>query len=330
MPRILSGIQPSGRLHLGNYCGAIRQFVALQQDYEMFIFVASYHALTSTSDPQALRCAMRDVVIDYLAYGLDGERCNIYLQHDLPEVTELAWILGCHCPKYMMDKAVSFKDKTAKGLAASIGLYTYPVLQAADILIVDADLVPVGRDQVQHIEITRDIAQRFNHGLGAGEQLLKPPAYRLDPSAEVLPGIDGQKMSKSYGNTIDPFMGEKPLRKRIMRIVTDSTPVEDPKDPESCPVFAIFRAIAGAEDERSRDLADRYRNGGLAYGHAKQALFELIMDHFAEARRQRARLVADPGLIDAVLARGAAAARAAAGPVMERVRRAVGLGACKE
>ena len=326
MPRILSGIQPSGRLHLGNYCGAIRQFVALQQDYEMFIFVASYHALTSTSDSQALRGAMRDVVIDYLAYGLDGERCNIYLQHDLPEVTELAWILGCHCPKYLMDKAVSYKDKTAKGLAASIGLYTYPVLQAADILIVDADVVPVGRDQVQHIEITRDIAQRFNHGFGADEPLLKPPAYRLDPCAEVLPGVDGQKMSKSYGNTIDPFMDEKPLRKRIMRIVTDSTPVEDPKDPDSCPVFAIFRAIAGAEDERTRDLADQYRAGGLAYGHAKQALFELIMDHFAEARRRRAQLVVDPGLIDGVLARGAAAAREAAAPVMARVRRAVGLG----
>lgn len=330
MPRILSGIQPSGRLHLGNYCGAIRQFVALQQDHEMFIFVASYHALTSTTDPEVLRTAMRDVVIDYLAYGLDGERCHIYLQHDLPQVTELAWILGCHCPKYLMDKAVSYKDKTAKGLAASIGLYTYPVLQAADILIVDADLVPVGRDQVQHIEITRDIAQRFNHGFGGGEHLLKPPAYRLDPSAEVLPGIDGQKMSKSYGNTIDPFMDEKPLRKRIMRIVTDSTPVEDPKDPDSCPVFAIFRAIAGAEDERTRDLADQYRAGGLAYGHAKQALFELIMDHFAEARRRRAELIADPGQIDEVLARGAAAAQAAAAPVMERVRRAVGLGASKE
>ncbi|MFW5752477.1 MAG: tryptophan--tRNA ligase [Planctomycetota bacterium] len=326
MPRILSGIQPSGQLHLGNYCGAIRQFVDMQVDHEMFIFVASYHALTSVEDPAALRAAQRQVVIDSLAFGLDPEQTNLYLQQDLPQVTELAWILGCCCPKYLMDKAVSYKDKVAKGLAPSIGLYTYPVLQAADILIVDAELVPVGKDQVQHIEITRDLAQKINHRFGSEDRpVLVLPDYRLASGADVLPGIDGQKMSKSYGNTIDPFLDEKPLRKQIMKIKTDSTPLEEPKDPSGCPVFAIYRAIAGAEDERTTDLAARYRAGGMGYGHAKQALFELVWEHFAPARERRQALAADPGHVDAVLRRGAAAAAEVAEQTMARVRAAVGL-----
>ena len=272
MKRILSGLQPSGQLHLGNYAGAIRQFLGLQNEYEVFVFVASYHTLTTIHDAETMRANIRQVVIDYLAFGLDPERCNIYLQHDVPQVTELSWILSCMCPNHLMDKAVSYKDKLAKGLTANVGLYSYPILQAADILIVDADLVPVGKDQVQHIEITRDLAGKFNHKFG---DVLKLPEYRLRPDADVLPGIDGEKMSKSYGNIIDPFMDEKPLRKRVMKIKTDSTPMEDPKDPTICPVYQNFKAIAGTDDQRTTDLAEQYCAGGMGYGHAKQALVRI-------------------------------------------------------
>jgi len=322
MKRILSGIQPSGQLHLGNYAGAIRQFVEMQHDHEMFIFVAAYHALTSMRDPQALRANSRQVVIDYIAFGLDPAKTNIYLQQDVPQVTELAWLLSCVCPIHLMDKATSYKDKVAKGLQATVGLYTYPILQAADILSVNPDIVPVGQDQVQHIEITRDLAQKFNTAFG---EVFKLPDYKLREGAGILPGVDGQKMSKSYDNTIDPFMPEKPLRKRIMKIVTDSTPQEDPKDPLTCNVFHIFRAIAGEHDPRTQELAGQYRAGGMVYGHAKQALYELILDHFAEARRKRSELQNDPGYIDRVLRDGATAARAEIGVVTSRAREAAGL-----
>jgi len=322
MKRVLSGIQPSGQLHLGNYAGAIRQFIDMQDDHELFIFVASYHAMTSSHDAEQLRANIRQVVIDYVAFGLDPDKANIYLQQDVPQVTELAWMLSCVCPKHMMDKATSFKDKTAKGLAASIGLYTYPILQAADILSVDPDLVPVGKDQIQHVEITRDLAQKFNHYYG---EVFKVPDYRVPEDAGVLPGIDGQKMSKSYDNTIDPFLAEKPLRKRIMKIKTDSTPVEDAKDPEQCPVFQIYRAIAGREDEHTVALAERYRAGGMGYGEAKQALFELIMDHFGPARARREQLMADPQQLDAILQKGATTARERVNDVTRRARAAAGL-----
>ncbi|MAX23012.1 MAG: tryptophan--tRNA ligase [Phycisphaeraceae bacterium] len=320
--RILSGIQPSGQLHLGNYAGAIRQFVDMQGEYEVYIFVASYHALTSTRDPEVLRNNIRQIVIDYIAFGLDPKQANIYLQHDVPQVTELSWILSCVCPKHMMDKATSYKDKTAKGLAASIGLYTYPILQAADILSVDPDFVPVGEDQIQHIEITRDLAQKFNHHYG---ETFKLPAHRIRADAGVLPGLDGEKMSKSYCNTIDPFMPEKKLRKLLNKIVTDSTPMEDPKEPETCTVYKIFKAIAGSDDQRTVDLANQYRAGGMGYGHAKKALADLILDHFGEARQRREALMADPGYVEQVLADGAAAAREKVGEVTERARKAVGL-----
>lgn len=322
MKRILSGIQPSGQLHLGNYAGAIRQFIELQNTHEMFIFVASLHALTSTRDPEAMRGNTRQVVIDYIAFGLDPSRTHIYLQQDVPQVTELAWLLACVCPKHLMDKATSYKDKVAKGLAASIGLYTYPILQAADILAVDADLVPVGEDQIQHIEITRDLAQKFNQQFG---EVFKLPQYMVRPDAGVLPGLDGQKMSKSYGNTIDPFLEEKPLRKLIMKIKTDSLPVEAVKDPDTCTVYQIFRAIAGRDDSRTRQLADRYRGGGLGYGEAKEALFTLILEHFGPARQRRSALMKDPGYIDQVLRDGVEAAHRQIEPVLARARQAVGL-----
>jgi len=328
MKRVLSGIQPSGQLHIGNYAGAIKQFVDMQADHEMFVFVASYHALTSSRDAEELRTNTRQVVIDYLAFGLDPAKhpgTYIYLQQDVPQVTELAWMLSCVCPKHLMDKATSYKDKTARGLAASVGLYTYPILQAADILSVDPDLVPVGKDQVQHVEITRDLAQKFNNAYG---EVFKVPAYKLRGDAEVLPGVDGQKMSKSYGNDIDPFMPEKPLRKRIMKITTDSTPVDESKDPEKCTVYQIYRGLAGRDDPRTLELADRYRatgDAGMGYGHAKQALFELILDHFGEARTRREELMNDPGYVDQVLADGASAAQAKVAEVTERARQAAGL-----
>jgi tryptophanyl-tRNA synthetase len=323
MKRVLSGLQPSGQLHLGNYVGAIQQFLKLQDSHEMFVFVASYHALTSTRDPQQLRANIRQVVVDYLAFGLDPSRCRIYLQQDVPGVCELSWMLACVCAKGMMDKATTFKDKVAKGLPASIGLYTYPILQAADILGVDADIVPVGEDQRQHVEITRDLAEKFNAQFGP---TFKLPDILVRPDAGVIPGIDGQKMSKSYGNDIDPFMPEKPLRKRVMKIVTDSTPVEEPKNPERCSVFEIYRALAGKDDPRTAALDQRYRAGGMGYGDAKQALYELILDHFADARRRREELMKDPGHIDRVLRQGAESARAAMDPIVERARKAAGLG----
>jgi tryptophanyl-tRNA synthetase len=322
-PRVLSGIQPSGQLHLGNYAGAIRQFVDLQSSCEMYIFVASFHALTTARDPPALKANIRQVVVDYLAFGLDPARTNIYLQHDVPEVTELAWMIACVCPIGFMDKAVSYKDKIARGLTANIGLYTYPILQAADILAVDADLVPVGKDQVQHVEITRDLAQHFNQAFQS--EVFKLPAHRVSPEAAVVPGIDGEKMSKSYGNGIDPFQEEKALRKRIMSIKTDSKGVDEPKEPDQSAIFQIYRAIAGRDDPRTLALAERFRAPGMGYGHAKQALFELIMDHFGPARARRLELMAKPEIVDEVLARGARAAREKAAATLSRARKAVGL-----
>ncbi len=326
MKRVLSGLQPSGQLHLGNYAGAIKQFVQLQDTHEMYVFVASYHALTSSRDPAQLRANIRQVVVDYLAFGLDPDKTHIYLQQDVPAVTELCWLLSCVCPKHLMDKATSYKDKVAKGLPASVGLYTYPILQAADILSVDPDLVPVGEDQRQHIEITRDLAAKFNHYFGTeASPVFKLPDAMIQKESGVVPGIDGQKMSKSYGNALDPFMDEKPLRKRIMKIVTDSKGVDDVKDPAGCTVYQIFAGLAGGDDPRTAELAERYRKPGMGYGHAKQALFELILDEFGEARTRRAELLADTGYIDRVLRDGAAAANEAVSAVVRRAREAAGL-----
>ncbi|MEM8782142.1 MAG: tryptophan--tRNA ligase [Planctomycetota bacterium] len=329
MKRVLTGLQPSGQLHLGNYAGAIRQLLDLQGDHEVFVFVASYHALTTSTDPEELRGNIRQVVVDYLAFGLDPDRCHIYLQHDVPAVCELSWLLSCVCPKSQMDKATTFKDKVAKGLSANLGLYTYPVLQAADILAVDPDAVPVGADQKQNVEIARDLAQKFNHAYGNEEEpVFKLPALMMREGATTLPGVDGQKMSKSYGNGIDPFMPEKPLRKRIMKIVTDSTPPEEAKDAESSVPYQIFAALAGPDDPRTLALKERYTatgEHGMGYGEAKQALFDLVMDTFGEARRRREALTQDQGAIDAVLRDGAAAANEVLAETMARARSAVGL-----
>ena len=325
--RVLSGIQPTGQLHLGNYAGAVRQFLDLQAEgHDLFVFVASYHALTTVRDAKQLDANVRQAATDFLAFGLDPARCAIYRQQDVPEVTELCWLLACICPMGWMEKMVSYKDKIAKGLPSAVGLFSYPLLQAADILAPQGELVPVGKDQVQHIEITRDLAERFHQEFGT--QVFTLPGFRLAKSAEVLPGIDGEKMSKSYGNTIDPFADEKALKKRIMAIKTDAAGMNDARDPETCHVYRIARGLCGADDARVTDMAQKLREppaAGYGYGHAKQELLGIILDHFAPARQRRTALMADPGSVDAVLRQGAERARAVAAKTVAAARAACGL-----
>jgi tryptophanyl-tRNA synthetase len=317
--RILSGVQPSGKLHLGNYFGAVRQHIALQNEAPCFYFIADYHALTSIHDADVLRQYTLDVALDYLALGLDPEKAVFFRQSDVPEVTELAWILSTVTNMGLLERAVSYKEKVEKGLDASVGLFYYPLLMAADILIYRSHLVPVGKDQVQHIEITADIAGRFNRTYG---EVFPIPTYRLDRESKV-PGTDGQKMSKSYGNTIEIFAEGKPLQKTVMGIVTDSTPVEAPKDPERCNVFALYSLFAS--DEERAALAARYRAGGLGYGEVKKMLLEKINAHFGPAREKRKQLAAHPEQVEDVLRRGAERARAEARQTMAQVRQAVGM-----
>jgi tryptophanyl-tRNA synthetase len=318
--RVLSGIQPSGSLHLGNWFGAIRQFLELQRDHDCYFFIASYHALTTQRDPAELRQCIREVAAGYLALGLDPERSVLFDQADVPAHHELAWFLACLAPVGLLQRAHSYKDKVARGKDASVGLFAYPVLMAADILAYDADLVPVGKDQKQHVEIARDLAIRFNNEWG--EILRVPEPHILDETA-VVPGLDGAKMSKSYGNTIELFAPPKQLRKRIMSIVTDSTPVEDPKDPEKDTVFALYRLFA--TDAERAGMERRYREGGLGYGEAKKALHEKLEELVGPAREKREGWLSRPRDLDDVLADGARRAREFAEPLLERVRGAVGL-----
>ena len=320
--KVLSGIQPTGRLHWGNYFGAIRQYIALQGNEQSFYFIADLHALTSVRDPKALSAATWDAALDLLALGLDPHRATLFRQSDIPEVTELMWLLMTVTQHSLLEKCHSYKDKVAKGISPDAGLFTYPVLMAADILLYDSDIVPVGADQIQHLEVTRDIAQRFNMIYG-GEFLHLPNARVLETGAKV-PGTDGEKMSKSYGNTIEIFETGKTLRKKIMSIKTDSTPMDATKNPDSCSVFALFKLLTSPEQQAA--LADRYRAGGMGYGEAKQAVFEAATDYFAEARARRSKLAADPEQVEDILAAGAKTARAKGQAVLQRVREACGLG----
>ena len=320
--KVLSGIQPTGRFHWGNYFGAIRQYIALQGNEQSFYFIADLHALTSVRDPKLLASQTWDAAIDLLALGLDPDKATLFRQSDVPEVTELMWLLLTVTQHSLLEKCHSYKDKVAKGLSADAGLFTYPVLMAADILLYDSDVVPVGADQIQHLEVTRDIAQRFNATYG-GEFLHLPNARVLEAGAKV-PGTDGEKMSKSYGNTIEIFEAEKSLRKKIMSIKTDSTPMVAPKNPDTCSVFALYQLFATPEQQAA--LSDRYRAGGMGYGEAKQALFEAAMSYFADARARRAELAANPSQVEDVLLAGAKKARAKGQAVLQRVREACGLG----
>jgi len=318
--RILSGIQPSGALHIGNYFGAIRQYVALQEGNDAFYFVADFHALTSVRDAGKLRGYVRDVLLDLLALGIDPDRATLFVQSDVPETTELAWLLSSVTPMGWLEKCVSYKDKVAQGLPAEHGLFAYPVLQAADILLYDADLVPVGQDQKQHLEVTRDIAERFNHVYG---ETFKLPEPHILSSVAVVPGLDGRKMSKSYANTIEVFDDPKAILKKCKKIVTDSTPVEAPKDPDRDNLFQLFRLFA-APDELA-EVERGYRRGGLGYGTVKVRLAELIAAHFAPARERRAEWLADPGRLAEVRAAAAGRARKAARVVLDRARAACGV-----
>ena len=320
--KVLSGIQPTGRFHWGNYFGAIRQYISLQGNEQSYYFIADLHALTTVRDPSELANNVRESALDLLALGLQPEKATLFRQSDVPEVTELTWLLMTITQMHLLEKCHAYKDKKAKGIAADAGLFTYPVLMAADILIYDSDLVPVGADQVQHIEVTRDLAQRFNAMYG--ETLHLPNAHVLDSSAKV-PGVDGEKMSKSYNNTIPLFDSPKKLRKRIMGIKTDSKALEDPKDPETCAVFDLFRLFA--DESQQQELAARYRAGGMGYGDAKQALYDAAMHYFGPSFERRAHLENSPDDVEDILRQGARRARAKAQEVLQRVRSACGLAA---
>src|SRR5438309_9148090 len=298
--RILSGIQPSGVLHIGNYFGMMKPAIALQAEGEALYFIADYHALTSVRDPEALRENSRRVAVDFLACGLDPERATVFRHSDVPQVTELAWILSTVAPMGLLERATSYKDKLARGMAATVGLFNYPVLMAADILIYDSDIVPVGKDQKQHIEMTRDLAVKMNETYG---QIFKLPEAQIQPATETVPGVDGQKMSKSYGNNIDIFGDEKETRKRVMSIVTDSTPVEAPKDPERSTIVQLYSLFA-SKDELTH-IRDRFKKGGTGYGDFKKELFEKLWEYFVPMRKRREEILRDKLYIDNVLVRGA-------------------------
>ncbi|MDG1479129.1 MAG: tryptophan--tRNA ligase [Myxococcota bacterium] len=319
--RALTGIQPSGTPHVGNWLGAIEPALALSESCEGYYFIASYHALTTSRDPELLRQRILDVAATWLALGLDPTKTVLWTQQDVPEVTELAWILSCMASKGLLDKAHAFKDAVTKGKKfVSAGLYTYPILMAADILAFDSDLVPVGRDQKQHVEMARDMAQRLNHVYG---ELLKLPEPLIQDSVAVVPGTDGQKMSKSYSNTVPLFLPPKKLRKVLMSIKTDSKTLEEAKDPDTCTVFALYKLFATAAQQQ--DLAARYRQGGLGYGHAKQELFVLMNDRLASPRDRYNELMARPDDIRDILTDGALRARVTARATLDRVRGGVGL-----
>ena len=319
--RILTGIQPSGKLHWGNYFGAMKSMFDLQEKGEdMFMFIANFHAMTTVRDGETLRAATRDVALDYLACGIDPERTVMYRQSDVPEVQELAWFLSCVTPMGLLERCHSYKDKLAHGMDATHGLFAYPVLMAADILIMQSDLVPVGKDQKQHLEVTRDIAIKFNNAYG--ECFKIPDAYIPDTVA-TIPGTDGQKMSKSYNNTIQLFEDLKSIKKKIMGIVTDSTPMEASKEPEGNSIYELYKLFATPEE--AAEMAAKFRAGNYGYGHAKKELFAIYERTFAPFRERREKLASDPSYVEDVLKAGAARARAEAAKTMDRVRSAVGL-----
>ncbi len=318
--RILSGIQPSGLLHIGNYFGMMKPAIALQDEGEALYFIADYHALTSVRDPDVVRENVQRAAVDFLAAGLDPERASLFKQSDVPQVTELTWILSTVSPMGLLERAHSYKDKLARGLAPTVGLFSYPVLMAADILIYDSDIVPVGKDQKQHIEMTRDLAGKMNEQFG---QIFKLPEARINPETQVVPGLDGQKMSKSYGNNIDIFGDEKETRKRVMSIVTDSTPVEAPKDPDRSTIVQLYSLFA-SKDELA-NMKEQFKKGGTGYGDFKKELFEKLWKYFAPMRKRREEILRDKSYIDSVLTEGAKRANEIADQVMQRVRKAVGL-----
>jgi tryptophanyl-tRNA synthetase len=319
--RILSGIQPSGALHLGNYFGMMRPAIELQEKGETYYFIANYHSMTSLYEAEARKKNTVDVALDFLACGLDPNRSVFFRQSDVPEVTELAWMLTTVTPMGLLERCHSYKDKVAKGLPVNHGLFAYPVLMAADILIYDSNIVPVGRDQKQHVEVTRDIAIKFNETYG---QTFVIPEPQIREEVAVVPGLDGQKMSKSYGNTIEIFGDEKVIRKKVMSIVTDTrTPAEPKPDAEKNTAIQLLKLVAPGEV--ASDFEERLRKGGLGYGDLKKALFEHYWNYFADARKKRSELAANLDYVNGVLRKGAERARTVATQVLKRAKKASGL-----
>ena len=318
--RSLSGIQPSGILHIGNYFGAIKQFVELQNDYEGFYFLANYHALTSSPKGEDLKFNTINVILDYLALGLDPKKSTLFLQSDVPEHAELSWILSNISPMGLLERAHSYKDKVAKGIKPNVGLFTYPILMAADILMYSPDIVPVGKDQKQHLEMTRDIATKFNETYN--KEIFKLPKEKIVENVATVPGTDGDKMSKSYGNVINMFGSKKALKKQIMSIVTDSTPLEEPKDPDNniTKLYALFTTETEVEA-----FKEKFRAGNFGYGHAKNELFDKFMDYFAPFQKKREDLENNMDYVYEILHEGAIKARSIATAKMDEVRDAVGL-----
>ena len=318
--RVLSGTQPTGQIHLGNYFGAIRQYIAFQEQNESIYFIADFHSMTSIRDGEQRRELVQHVALAYLALGVDPAKSILYRQSDVPAVHELSWALTTVTPMGLLERAHAYKDCIARGEKVEHGLLAYPVLMAADILIHQADYVPVGHDQKQHLEITRDIAAKFNQVYG---EVLKLPEPYILKDVAVVPGTDGVKMSKSYGNTIDIFADPKPQKRQVMSIVTDSTPVEAPKDPE-IPVFRIWSLFATSEERA--DMAQRCARGGIGYGDVKKEILERMRAYFAPASKRYQEYAARPDLVEDILRAGAGRARESAAPVLEAMRRATALG----
>ena len=318
--RILSGIQPSGTLHIGNYFGAIQKIVEAQDQGDLFAFIASYHALTSVKDREVLEKNIFDVAVNFLACGINPEKSTFWVQSDVKEVLELYWILSNHTSMGLLERAHSYKDKTARGIGANHGLFSYPVLMAADILLYDSNIVPVGKDQIQHVEMARDIATSFNHTYG---EILTLPVSKVDENVATVPGTDGAKMSKSYGNTIDMFGSKKGIKKQVMGIVTDSKELDEPKEWENCNIYKLCELFMN-EDELSV-LQQRYATPGEGYGHFKLTLLDKINEHFAPYNERRDYLLANPNEVKEILAFGASKAQKIAAVKMEKIRAAVGL-----
>ncbi len=318
--RVFTGIQPSGTLHIANYFGSIKQMVELQNESDLFIFIADYHALTSLRDPKALKENTIDVAISYLSLGIDPNRATMWVQSDVKEVLELYWILSAYTPMGLLERAHSYKDKVAKGIAANHALFSYPVLMAADILLYDAQIVPVGKDQIQHVEITRDIAVKFNNDHG---EVFTLPEFKVDENVASVPGIDGAKMSKSYGNTIDIFMSEKALKKTTGKIITESVPLEEPKEYKDCNVYNLCKLFM--DDNELVELQNRYKRGGEGHGHFKMTLKEKIWDYFSEAREKREYYLEHKDEVIDILDEGAKKARELAQEKIELVRKSVGI-----
>ena len=318
--RILSGIQPSGRLHLGNYFGMMKRMIEYQDKEDLFCFLVNYHALTTISNGNKLRKETLSAAMDFLALGIDPEKSYFWVQSDIPEVTELTWILSNVTPLGLLERCHSYKDKVARGISPSHGLFAYPVLMAADILIFQSNIVPVGKDQKQHVEVARDIAIKFNNTYG---DTFVIPEEEIQQDLATVPGLDGQKMAKSYDNTVEIFADEKTMKQKVMSIVTDSTPVNQPKNPETCNLFAIYKLFAN--EDQVKELDDKYRNKPLKYSEIKKELFGMIWEYFAEARQERKKYENSPGDVINILKKGAGKARKIAGNTLQQILKAVGL-----